>query len=577
MINFKHPVVIAVEIAIASLAALVVYKKYFSENKTSKGKGKKPIKDNVKSTDTTKKWKSLMENGTLKFKKEEYAEALDFFTKAIEAFEIDNINKDSLAVIYYNRSSTYLKLDKQLEAKEDLTQAIELKEDYAKVYLKRAIINEKLNLTEDCLKDLVSLCILEDHSVIENNKFRDRILRKKAKNIFQDQKREFIAYAMPYTIRTFLDSYDGVTIVHEFCCQLTKIFNNSSIESIIEHTFESTESCIMIKLLSTIINWKSYRFHEALEDLDFIFRNIHVLDDSELNTTIIKFLCFLYKARVYTCLNQYDKSDENFEYAIQMISDIESSNKQQLESICFFEQARDKFSRLDDLDGVSGLLGNNKSAIILNEILVLLDKTIENNTNFPYCYLEKAKVFSRKIIYCEQLMNNEQQIKQEDYSLLFQDVIELLTNNLSKSACCLFLSQIMTQIGNVEESKKLVAQAESIDPEDLDIKIQSLFINSSETNFNDLIKQIELIIEQNPLSYVAYEMLHILLSGQLHQSFDLNIAEKLVEKLTKMANISNTEVQREVIIAQKVGLQLSLDVFNTIKRSSPKYVPIPIF
>jgi DnaJ family protein C protein 7 len=69
--------------------------------------------------------------------------AMDFkaaIEKFTECLELDPLNHQWNSSVLFNRSLAYIKLSLNKEALADLNKAIEINEDYAKAYLKRADI-----------------------------------------------------------------------------------------------------------------------------------------------------------------------------------------------------------------------------------------------------------------------------------------------------------------------------------------------------------------------------------------------------------------------------------------------------
>lgn len=79
------------------------------------------------------------------------------FKLAIEKFseclELDPLNAQFNSSILFNRAVVYSKLTQNTTALSDLDKAIELKDDYAKAYLKRAEVNLILEHYEEAVRD----------------------------------------------------------------------------------------------------------------------------------------------------------------------------------------------------------------------------------------------------------------------------------------------------------------------------------------------------------------------------------------------------------------------------------------
>ncbi|VDP00426.1 unnamed protein product [Soboliphyme baturini] len=92
---------------------------------------------------------SLKERGNKSFKKGDYAEALDYFTAAIQKCPSDRPME--LATFYQNRAATYEKLDELEKVLDDCNSAISLNKRYVKALLRRGKANKALGRLEDAL------------------------------------------------------------------------------------------------------------------------------------------------------------------------------------------------------------------------------------------------------------------------------------------------------------------------------------------------------------------------------------------------------------------------------------------
>ena len=97
----------------------------------------------------------LKEQGNTQFKQGNYEEAVDFYTKAIEACESLGLSqvKDDLAVLYKNRSACHLKKERYENAAEDATKSLGIVKNDPKALFRRAQAYEKLGKLEDAMKD----------------------------------------------------------------------------------------------------------------------------------------------------------------------------------------------------------------------------------------------------------------------------------------------------------------------------------------------------------------------------------------------------------------------------------------
>ena len=105
----------------------------------------------------------LKEQGNTHFKQGKYEEAVDYYTKAIQACEDIGLSqaKNDLAVLYKNRAACHLKKERYENAVLDSTRSLELVSNDPKALFRRAQANEKLGKLEDAMKDAKSAYQIE--------------------------------------------------------------------------------------------------------------------------------------------------------------------------------------------------------------------------------------------------------------------------------------------------------------------------------------------------------------------------------------------------------------------------------
>ena len=166
---------------------------------------------------TAKEWK---EKGNHLVQERKYQEALDCYTKAIELDKNDPI-------LYSNRSAMYYNLNDFENALLDAEEAIYLKPDYAKAYLRKGNALEKQYKYQEALdtyktglqKDKNNTQLLEAYQILEDS--LKNLNGDKNDNEYEDQVNEdkgnkskslIEKYALKKNVRIYFDRQIGVNL-----------------------------------------------------------------------------------------------------------------------------------------------------------------------------------------------------------------------------------------------------------------------------------------------------------------------------------------------------------------------------
>ena len=166
---------------------------------------------------TAKEWK---EKGNHLVQERKYQEALDCYTKAIELDKNDPI-------LYSNRSAMYYNLNDFENALLDAEEAIYLKPDYAKAYLRKGNALEKQYKYQEALdtykiglqKDKNNAQLLEAYQKLEDS--LNNLNGDKNDNEYEDQVNEdkgnkskslIEKYALKKNVRIYFDRQIGVNL-----------------------------------------------------------------------------------------------------------------------------------------------------------------------------------------------------------------------------------------------------------------------------------------------------------------------------------------------------------------------------
>lgn len=174
------------------------------------------------------------------FKTGKYAEAMDYYTKAIEA---EPASKET-AICYANRSFAACKLEQYGQALNDASKAIELDPQYVKAYYRRAAANTALNNHKSALEDFKKVAQLHEQAnnpdkfiyakIKECEKLIHRLAFERAISV-ENKKEKPLAYTLDCDSIAIEDSYSGPRLQNnkqvtlEFVEQLVEYFKDSKI------------------------------------------------------------------------------------------------------------------------------------------------------------------------------------------------------------------------------------------------------------------------------------------------------------------------------------------------------------
>lgn len=93
------------------------------------------------------------EEGNAFFRDKDWDGAVTLYSQAVALCPDDEANRDNLAVFLGNRAAAYFNLDEFVLVVEDCTLALEAKEAYVKVLVRRMQALERLERTDEALQD----------------------------------------------------------------------------------------------------------------------------------------------------------------------------------------------------------------------------------------------------------------------------------------------------------------------------------------------------------------------------------------------------------------------------------------
>lgn len=151
------------------IGASCYYLYYSSKNKDTHDAGSKDKQDKArtkaKQLTPKEQMAQLKQTGNHSFSRKNYDVAIDSYTRAIELSktltQTDSIKPDELAIFYQNRAACNEALGDNEKVISDCDNAIELKNNYVKAYVRRAKAYEKMQNYEKALIDAYSASLLD--------------------------------------------------------------------------------------------------------------------------------------------------------------------------------------------------------------------------------------------------------------------------------------------------------------------------------------------------------------------------------------------------------------------------------
>ncbi|VDP34544.1 unnamed protein product [Soboliphyme baturini] len=149
---------------------------------------------------------AIKEMGNNSFMKGDYAEALKFFTAAIENCPPDR--SMDLATFYQNRAATFERLGDLQNVLDDCSSAVALNKRYVKALLRRGKANRALGRLEDALYDFSCAFALQEYRDMTTFRMTDQLMNDyaaaKAKELMSTRRLEELPLS-----NSFVESYLG--------------------------------------------------------------------------------------------------------------------------------------------------------------------------------------------------------------------------------------------------------------------------------------------------------------------------------------------------------------------------------
>lgn len=148
---------------------------------------------------------ALKNKGNECFKNGQYAEAIKYYSEAIDSCPSD-VSPSDLSAFYQNRAAAQEKLDNYAAVIEDCTKALEGNKRYVKAVVRRAKAYERLEKYKEALHDFTAACILEGFGNFTTMTSAEQVLKALGAERAKHAMAERAGRPIPLS-RTFVDSY----------------------------------------------------------------------------------------------------------------------------------------------------------------------------------------------------------------------------------------------------------------------------------------------------------------------------------------------------------------------------------
>lgn len=299
----------------------------------------------------------LKDKGNELFKSKDFENALKFYHWALE------LKNDP--IFYSNISACYVSLNEMDKVVEYCTKALDLKPDYSKVILRRAVAYEKLNRYDDAMFDLSVLSLNNDFNGTSIEPILERNLNKQALKVLGEMLgKDETKFANKLPSNTSMTSFFGI-----FKPELT--FNGYDPENEIDG--------YLSKALNKLYEFTSKGFIEA--DILFIQASqgyIKLMEESDGKDNLLKEK--LATALQYTAIFKFLKND------------LVGCQIDLTKSIELFPKVNTYiFMALTEADKMASS-GATTNADLQKEYLKCFDKAIELDANNSAIYYHRGQI-----------------------------------------------------------------------------------------------------------------------------------------------------------------------------------------
>ncbi|KAK3927906.1 Mitochondrial import receptor subunit TOM70 [Frankliniella fusca] len=491
--------------------------------------------------DSLKKAQLYKNEGNKLFKAGKYDDAINMYTKAIEACP----STEKSDVFYQNRAAAYEQLRNYSKVIEDCSVALELNPRYTKALQRRAKALEQTEELEQCLEDVTAACILEafqnQSSIVQADRVLKALGRKHAKEAMKHRKPH-----MPskYFIRTFLSA-----------------FSEDPLQKMIKSEYPPER--LKSEDLASKKGFEKAKHAFAIGDYDQIVAACSEEIDSVEADGGSTMAALLLRGTFYLWLGEMKNAAADLEAVIENeMADKKLRVNALIKRASLHVQMDDPNRSFDDFERAANLDPENSDVYHhRGQMNLLLEKAeeakqdfaraVELNPTFPIAYVQKCYIDYR----FGSMTNGPSAFKNAQKA--FEEAIQKFPDC---QECYMLYAQVLNDKGNFEDADKYFEKAMKLDPSNATLVVHRGLLQLQWKNDVDkALKFIEEAINIDNKCEFAYETL-----GTIEvQRGNLKRAVELFDKAIPLSKtefeMSHLYALRDAAVAQdKVATKLGL-------------------
>ncbi|CAF0733456.1 unnamed protein product [Didymodactylos carnosus] len=263
----------------------------------------------------------LKNEGNTKYHDKKFAEAIEYYTKAIDTCPITYV--ENLSQFYQNRAAAYESLKDMERVIEDCSRAIELNPKYVKCILRRARAAEAAGNNELALEDYSTVCFLDSYQQVYIMS-ADKVLTELAKEYIRNLPPNTAELSKDF-VRTALNEFEddpvlSTSFINEMLrthpdSYLTKAYkahddgNFLQIPDLCTREIESEDS--QFKIHAHLLRGSFYiligQYNEAVADFDIVVSNPSSTEEMRINAKLKRANARIHLHDLEGAMNEYNK------------------------------------------------------------------------------------------------------------------------------------------------------------------------------------------------------------------------------------------------------------------------------